>query len=168
MDRNLWCGGGLRKFDGSNWTTYTKANSGLLGNYVHSIAVDKNNNIWLRYEDIVQGSWGNPPGLHKFNGSNWTNYTETNSGLLSGDVYRIAIDSNNNVWLGYANNADGLTKFNGSNWTTYTTSNSGLLYNDVRSITVDKNNNIWIGTTYGGLYNGVNKFDGTTWTNYTE
>jgi len=74
----------LRKFDGSNWSDYTipQPQGDIKGSYEYSnisyhnsntIAVDKNNNIW-----IPTGY-----GLQKFDGgTKWTAYTEYNSGLI--------------------------------------------------------------------------------------
>ena len=39
--------GGLQKFDGVNWITYTQKSSGLINNWILELAVDKNNNIWI-------------------------------------------------------------------------------------------------------------------------
>lgn len=44
----MWFGGifGVSKFDGTNWTTYNQ-NDGLAENYVTSIVVDSQDNIWF-------------------------------------------------------------------------------------------------------------------------
>ena len=85
--------------------------------------------------------------LSKFDGSNWTSYTASNSGSVFdwGGVASIAVDKNDNVWIGTAY----LNKFDGTNWTSYTTTNSGLLGNFPSCIAVDNNNSIWIGTSEG-------------------
>ncbi len=72
---NKWIGtygGGLAKFDGTTWTTYNTANSGLPNNYVRAIAIDANGNKWI-------GTYGG--GLAKFDGTTWTTYNTANSGL---------------------------------------------------------------------------------------
>ena len=45
MDWDL--GGGLAKFDGTNWTVFNTSNSGLPDNYVSSIAIDGSGNKWI-------------------------------------------------------------------------------------------------------------------------
>jgi ligand-binding sensor domain-containing protein len=42
--------------------------------------------------------WGG--GLAKFDGSSWTVYNSSNSGLPSNSVYAIAIDGEGNKWIG--------------------------------------------------------------------
>ena len=47
---NKWIGtdgGGLAKYDGTNWTVYNTSNSGLPDNRVHSIAIDGSGNKWI-------------------------------------------------------------------------------------------------------------------------
>jgi ligand-binding sensor domain-containing protein len=149
---NIWFGsagpngGGITKFDGTNFITYTTSN-GLIDNNVHAIAIDSEDNKWF----------GTPEGVSKFDGITWTNYT-TSDGLVSNDVSKIAIDEDGNVWFG---TSLGVSKFNGSAWTTYTTSD-GLADNVISAIAVDEEGNIWFGTN-----KGVSKFDGTNWETYT-
>jgi ligand-binding sensor domain-containing protein len=88
----------------------------------------------------------------------FTNYT-TSNGLPDNFVNGgVAVDTNNNIWVG---TIAGVAKYNHVNWTTYTTTD-GLVDNYVTCIAVDKNNNVWVGTQ-----SGVSKFNGTMWTNYT-
>ena len=68
----------------------------------------------------------------------WTIYDTDNSGLPDNYVRCIAIDNNNNKWIG---TDVGLCMFNGTNWTVYNTSNSGLPDNDINCIAIDNNNN---------------------------
>ncbi len=39
-------GVGISEFDGKNWATFTKENSNVPGNYIPSIALDKDGNLW--------------------------------------------------------------------------------------------------------------------------
>jgi hypothetical protein len=135
----IW-GGGLAKFDGTNWTVYNTSNSGLPSNYVYAIAIDGQGNKWI-------GTYGG--GLAKFDGVNWTVYNTLNSGLPYNRVYAIAIDGGGNKWIGIG--GGGLAKFDGTNWTVYNTSNSGLPDNYVYAIAIDGVGNKWIGTRGGGL-----------------
>jgi len=182
--------GGLAKFDGTTWTVYTTSNSGLPSNEILSIAIDGSGNKWIgtygglaEYDGTIiwtysylrnthvssiaiDGSWNrwigtNGSGLFKFDGTNWTSYASSNSGLPYNEILSIAIDGSGNKWIG--TDLRGLAKFDGATtWTVYGSSNSGLPNNWVYSITIDGSGNKWIGTS-GGLA----KFDGTTWTVYT-
>jgi hypothetical protein len=80
---------------------------------------------------------------------NWTVYKRSNSGLPSNDVRAIAIDGQENKWIGTY--WGGLAKFDGVRWTVYNTSNSGLPDDVVLSIAIDGQGNKWIGTGGGGL-----------------
>ena len=156
---NKWFGtyGGVSKFDGTNWTNYTKAD-GLVSNSVRSIAIDAQNNKWFGTFSAAGTIDG---GVSKFDGTNWTNYTRMNNGqngFYSDMVYSIAIDAQNNIWLG---TTFGVSKFDGITWTNYTTV-EGLVGYPVSSIAFDAQGNKWFGTR-----SGISKFDGTNWTNYT-
>jgi ligand-binding sensor domain-containing protein len=92
------------------------------------------------------------------NAQTFTNY-HTTDGLPDNFICGgVAVDSNNNVWVG---TVAGVAKYNNNTWTVYTTTN-GLIDNYTTCIAVDKNNNVWVGTN-----SGVSKFNGTTWTSYT-
>ena len=73
----------------------------MVNDNIRSIAVDKNNNLWVGTGTIIDDYNTTGNGLSKFNGSSWTSYTESNSGLsYYQDINCIAIDNNNNVWIG--------------------------------------------------------------------
>ncbi len=69
-------GGGVSKFDGTNWTRYDTTD-GLADNYICAIAIDALGNKWF-------GT--NKGGVSKFDGTNWTNYTQNNSGLADSHI----------------------------------------------------------------------------------
>lgn len=50
-DTIVWCATdeGISKFDNSVWTKYNESNSGLLENWVWTIAADKYNNVWMGF-----------------------------------------------------------------------------------------------------------------------
>jgi ligand-binding sensor domain-containing protein len=100
-------------------------------------------------------------GLVKINKSigDFTIYNKWNSKLPDNHILAIAVDGQENKWIG---TQEGLAKFDGANWTVYNTSNSGLPDNWVLTIAIDKQGNKWIGTGGGGLA----KFDGVNWTVY--
>lgn len=119
----------------------------LLGNNIDAIAIDSTGHLWF-------GTWG---GLISYNGSEWQVYTKSNSGLPSNGIVSIAIDRENNKWIG--TKRKGLAKFDGENWTIYNSQNSGLPHFLVNSIAIDRNGDKWIGTGYGGIV----VFDDINW-----
>lgn len=86
-----------------------------------------------------------------------TSFTTAN-GLPHNNVNCVAIDTNDDVWLG---TQSGVAKYDGTDWTYFTT-DDGLLHNTISCITVDSQGNVWAGTDYG-----VCKYNGSTWSSYT-
>jgi|GEM_PF-1972435 len=85
-------------------------------------------------------------GLSNFSSllSQWTYYDIANNEIpIRTDLWDIAIDSKDNVWI--ASNA-GLIKFDGENWTVYDTTNSPIKEHSFRCVTIDTEDNIWAGT----------------------
>jgi hypothetical protein len=158
---NLWfgTGGGVTRFDGTIWTTYTTAD-GLADNYVQAVAEDADGNLWF-----ATGQFG---GACRFDGVTWTTYT-TEDGLADNRVQAIIKDSHGDLWFG-TGGYGGVSRYDGVTWTTYTTAD-GLLYNNVTTIIEDSNGNLWFGTGWFdievGPYGGVSRFDRVDWTTYT-
>jgi len=109
--------------------------------WIQDIIIDKNGFKWIASNGVV-----------KYDGNTWLKYTPDNSGLMSDQVYALAIDALNNLWIGTY--YGGLTKFDGQNWITYNKNNSQLPSNDILSIDIDSLQNIWLGTN-----NGLVKFN---------
>jgi len=145
---NVWVGFkhiGAGVFNGTTWTMYNKANSGLPGNNVKSIAFD-GNITWL----------GTDSGLAKFDGVNWMLYDSVNSGLLSNNI-KLLHAQGSDLWL--ALNSGGLQKFNGTTWSYYSTANG--LASDTILCFGAKTNSVFVGTQ-----NGISEFRNGTWINY--
>ena len=88
-----------------------------------------------------------------------TNYTSVD-GLISDFVECIAVDINDNIWLG---TSAGVQMFDGTNWTSYTVSTHPTMpSNNIKVVSAMSNGDIWIGTDFG-----ASRFDGFDWTTYT-
>ena len=131
------------------WTIYDTTNSGLVQNYVTSIAADSLGTKWF-------GSPGG--GVSTFNSFAWNAYNVLNSPLINNTVNCIVNDNTGIKWFG---TAQGVSTFDGVHWASYTTAN-GLTNNYVLSMAVDGSGNKWFGTK-----GGVSKLNGTNWTNFT-
>ena len=81
-------GGGLSRFDGNKFTTYT-TRDGLAGNYIFALAVAPDGSIWA----------GAEAGISHFDGKGFTNYT-AEDGLLNSLTYALAFDGNGKLWAG--------------------------------------------------------------------
>jgi len=88
--------GGLTKFDGTTWETYNMSNSGIPSNAMHSLAIDKNDHLWL-------GTFDRYVGPTHFDGeSGWTTYNVRNSGIAYNVVNDMAFDYDKNlIWFGH-------------------------------------------------------------------
>jgi len=92
-------------------------------------------------------------------GPQWIVYNTGNSGLPSNDIFSLAVDHNNFIWIA---TSAGLAKYKNSIWTVYNTSNSNIPSNNISGISFDLLNNVWIST----IDSGAAMFDGTNWTVY--
>jgi hypothetical protein len=138
--------GGLVTFDDSAFSLIDNSNSNLPFPAVDKITFDKNDRMWITYQDTLAMN----------NGTTWFKYPMPFTPIFAN---RIVADSNANIWI--ANSSLGIFKFDGSSWTTYNTSNSSIPTNAVASLAFDSNNKLW-SCYYGGLIS----FDGTTWADW--
>ncbi len=161
-DNALWAGSqfmGVWKYDGTSWMNYNTGNSDLLGDIILSVSSDSQGNLWFG-----TSGWSGPSGqdgaLSRFDGSTWTNYYLSNSGIIDDDGLQVFVDNADTVWIG---TEEGLSKFDGSSgWTSYHTGNSGLVENHIQAIAFDEYNGKWFATM-----GGVSYFSGGIWTSYT-
>lgn len=91
----------------------------------------------------------------------WIVYNTSNSGLPVDRVWQIAIDSENNKWIG--TDWSGLALLSGSTWTVYDPSNSGIPHWEVYSVAVDESDAVWLG--FLGQY-GLTRYSDGIWTVY--
>ncbi len=176
---------GLDHFDGTNWTYFDLDTLNIPENYISSMEVDYNHNLWI----------GSIKKLIKFDGNNWFYYEPEigarqsiqvlkadkdgnvwfgpgSNGLLMfdginftyfnelelprGTMRAIDIDKNNNVWM--VGDGIGLAKYDGNVWQLFDSGNSGLLVPNNSTIIVDSAGLVWVGT-----YVGISTFDGVNW-----
>jgi ligand-binding sensor domain-containing protein/serine phosphatase RsbU (regulator of sigma subunit) len=155
---NIWFGtkgGGVSKYDGSEFITYTEK-QGLPNNFVVSMVEDKDGNIWF-------GTDGG--GACRYDGKSFTLLSEK-EGLINNAVWSMLADSKGNMWFGTA--GGGVSKYDGTNFSYYNKDN-GFPTNYVISLAEDKRGNIWMGTYGDGLikYNSATA-GGKDFTWYTE
>ncbi|PKL80082.1 MAG: hypothetical protein CVV25_05750 [Ignavibacteriae bacterium HGW-Ignavibacteriae-4] len=93
--------------------------------------------------------------------SQWLNYNTGNSDIPDNLVYRLALDSKNNIWM---STFEGLAKYDGSSeWLIYDTLNSDIPTNDICALAVDENDLLWSGSGLGYI---AFSFDGVKWKLY--
>ncbi|HXD94580.1 MAG TPA: two-component regulator propeller domain-containing protein, partial [Bacteroidia bacterium] len=134
----------LMRYNGTQWDTFPAFNALSATNKVNALAVDASNNLWI----------GSNMGLTMYNGTSFTTYNTTNSGLISDTIISLAC-GNSNIYVG---SGRGLSVYNGTSFTNYTMA-SGMNSNWVNCITVENANTIWLGNQ-----NGLEKFNGSNFT----
>jgi ligand-binding sensor domain-containing protein len=117
-------------------------NDGLPSNSIKCFFKDSRGFMWI----------GTEAGLCCYDGSSYKTYNETN-GLKYSEVWSIAEDNNNNLWLSIYGN--GLAKFDGEKFT-YFSKKDGLINNCIRKIFYSNKHNCLI----LGTENGLSLFDG--------
>jgi ligand-binding sensor domain-containing protein len=159
-NNNLWfatAGGGLSKFDGTSWCTFTMAD-GLAGNHVYTVKSDQKGKIWCgcapKPDTIVREG-----GASMLNGSEIINFTSDysqghyvgggNSELCDNRVYAIIFEENGTAWFG--TKGRGISCFDGKRWRSFNKSN-GLPVDEVgdSAAAKDREGNIWFGLRGGG------------------
>ena len=139
---------GLLKYDGT-WTVYNTGNTGLSSNDVDCIAQDSNGVYWIGTGGGASGGGG----LSRFDGTNWTTWTPTNSNLPYNLFVRdVALDSQGAPWLRiyYTNDPDQVAEFNGTEFTFYDMTNSSLPQY-LRCLTMGPDDIPYVGTTTNGI-----------------
>ncbi len=145
--------GPVLHWNGSAWLPMGNPSGSADTNHV---AVDNAGIVWL----------ATSIGLMRFDGTNWTTYTTSNSGLPSNFVITVEASPSGEIWVGTDN---GLAKLVGSTWTVYRETN-GLPANVVDAIAFAPNGHVWVGAFDGihfPYHGGVGDFDGATWVSYT-
>lgn len=81
-------GGGLSRFDGKNWTTYTTV-EGLPGNHIFMLHIDTKGQLWI----------GTNKGLAQWKNGKYEVMT-TADGLFDNGVFSMATTAEGGMWLG--------------------------------------------------------------------
>jgi hypothetical protein len=126
------------------WMVFDTLNSVMPTNGVRHVVVDYSANKWFVSKLSFTLS-----SVVRFGQSSWSVFSAQDSTFPICDIEAIAIDKNNDLWIG--SNGIGLMKFSNNMYTLYDHTNSAVPYNPTFfSIAVDSNNTKWIGTM-GGL-----------------
>lgn len=171
--------GGLVKYDNITWTTYTTANSGLPTNRVSVVAIDHHNKLWVGTlgkgvgqfdgstwtQHVTSGSilvlevapnndiWAdNDNGIlaMRYDGTTWTKFYASNSGIREFDDICSFSFEDNIVWLGGSQGS--LYRYDGSNWKRFDYKNSPLPEDGSNKCVVDSSGTKWITAWTGHLF----------------
>jgi ligand-binding sensor domain-containing protein/serine phosphatase RsbU (regulator of sigma subunit) len=131
-------GGGLSRFDGQKFETFSKAN-GLSDNVVRSLFEDSRGNLWI----------GTDNGLTLYDGFTFKPISKE-QGLNGSSVLKIIEGSNGMIWIATNDGGlSGVTTGDSLSITTYT-KEDGLISNFIFDIYEDSDKKLWVGTV-GGL-----------------
>ena len=147
-------GGGLSRFDGQQWTTFT-TEDGLVDGAIYSLAVDDQGQVWARSLN----------GLSRFDGQRWTSY------WFEGTSSRLTVAPNGDVWCdGYGDVL--LARFDGQDWWTYNHTDIGTIESEEHddanptNIAVDQSGTLWAVVWFDKARRSAKKTDGSiseTW-----
>jgi ligand-binding sensor domain-containing protein len=127
----------------------------LDGYVIRTIDFDSKGNAWIgtSKQDVIC-----------YNAGKTVIYHAGNSIIPEDFVtYDIAIDKNDNVWIG---GSGGLLKFDGKEFILYDTQNTPMPVDYVKAIEVDSKNNVWFASC-NISQGGIVKYNGHEWTVFT-
>lgn len=152
---NIWftsqTHGGISRYDGKNFTHFTKED-GLSDDMIFSSFKDKNGNLWF-------GTLDN--GLISYSEGSFNYFNETD-GLNNNMVSSIHQDKTGKLWIGSFREST-VSWFDGEKFTSVPFDNDQKLV-EIRFITEDKDGNVWFGGRYGILW----RYDGEALTDFTQ
>ncbi|MEZ4806105.1 MAG: two-component regulator propeller domain-containing protein [Flavobacteriales bacterium] len=146
-------GAGLLKYDGKDFTHYTKED-GLCSNSVNDVVEDDDGRIWVICMQAFQPGMTDDGGLCRLDGERFTGFPELH-GLHHNDLYTLFKDSKGAIWVGAT--GTGVYRFDGTDFTLYDRTdrpdlNAGF---GLQGMTEAADGTLWCGFS-GGLF----RFDG--------
>ncbi len=130
-------GGGLSRFDGNKFETFTKAN-GLSDNVIRALFEDSRGNIWI----------GTDNGLTLYDGENFNALTDEPA-FTGTSVLSIKEDNNGIIWVGTAYNGLLAIKADDSLSVTNFKIDDGLISDFIFNIHIDNDERIWLAMVGG-------------------
>ncbi len=148
-------GGGISRFDGSTWLTFSKTNGKLNSNNYQAIAVDSSNRVWA-------ASWGAGVAIFDQSGDEITiSFLDEADGHLSGIsgsssyivTTDVMVDKSGNVWIlnAQAANQNVLAMVTPDNQWQYFSTVEGIRSLFVQTLEIDTYGRKWVGTQDRGI-----------------
>ncbi len=149
---NIWIGTdgfGICKYDGKNFTHFTKEKDNICDNNIADLLEDSKGNIWI---GTMFG------GISKYDGKTFHNYTK--EGIVKGEeAYAFYEAKNGDIWFAAEN--QGVYQYNGESFILYA-EKDGLESQGILSIFEDKSGHFLLGG-----WKGLFKFDGESFSTIT-
>ena len=130
----------------------------LDGYAIRAIAFDSKGNAWIgAFKKANPENGKTQDCIIRYNGQETEIHNSENS------IFDIAVDKNDNVWIG---GSGGLLKYEGNKFTLYNSKNTAMPEDVAWTVAVDSKNNIWVASCRSKM-GGLVKYDGKNWTAYT-
>jgi hypothetical protein len=158
LNGNLWTvspSGGISRFDGKNWITFSNNNGKLNANDYRDVVVDNRNRVWA-------GSWGGGIAIIETSKDSFKiSYHNSKNKRLAGIVgdanyvvvNKLVKDSKGRIWISNRQAADQrvLAVVDSlDNWQYFTTL-EGIRSSFLTALTIDDRGRKWIGTENAGI-----------------
>ena len=146
----------------ASWTIIKPTNTGMMGDYGYSVAVDAQDRTWVAADDPI---W-DEGGLARFDGNVWKSWTNVDGKAPIHDMGHIQFDAAGVPWMA---SSKGLLKLQGNKVkVVWSMANAPWPSNQVTDFDWGPDGDLWvalaeINTVKGGLAH----YDGSTWTVYT-
>jgi ligand-binding sensor domain-containing protein len=138
----------ILKYDYEKWDTLVICSANA--KWVPCMHFDNENNLWFGVLSRKAVAVESGDGLYKYDGNSVTSFNIYNSKLPSNSIIDIAIDSQNNKWIGMY--SGGLAKLNSNKeFKIYDKNNTPMPFESIEHLVVDKSNNIWMAIQFYGL-----------------
>lgn len=137
-------GGGLSRYDGLEWRTFTAENTGngLVANYIRCLAVDSHGGLWV----------GTVNGISYYHDNQWYPFTSQNTPILARpSVFSILVRKDGTVLFGMADGSiflyDGTVAVP-SRWRLFYPTET-FRAEAVRSLVESSDGDLWVGMQFG-------------------
>jgi len=156
----FWSDGGIARFDGSTWDTFSNVDTPMPSQWINSVAFGASNVRW----------YGTGGGLVRHDGTDWQVFDSANSPLPTDDIINTVVDSSGAVWMKYFRSGGYLTKgvarFDGTTWQVWDRTELGFaVASDFTGPVIDAQGRVFVGSATGGTdESGMAIYDGTSWT----
>jgi streptogramin lyase len=145
-NNNIWLATtntGLIKFDGDNsYKIYSKSNSDILTNYISSLGLEQNGNLWILNKSLPAYRGG----VTLLQGEEFSPYPFGESTFFPRSIF---IDNNSKKWI--ATNEGLLTITGTTEFNLMNGNNSVLTSTNLFQIAKEEDGTVWIATYGGGL-----------------
>jgi len=149
-------GGGVSRYFGGTWQTFSVQSGSLGANWVTTLLEDRSGGVWV-------GTLG---GVSRYFQGTWRTFSVESDNLSSNRITILLEDRAGGVWVGTQDS--GASRYFEGTWQIFSTETSSLSSNYIWVLLEDRAGGVWVGT--GGLFGeggGVNRYFESTWQTFS-